>query len=141
MLSDYYIESCFKDAIKFSSKIYLEILFNSSIVKAYNFYAMENLRLDIEMLDSYFNVISLTHPGFEECLVPIKQILAIFFSKRIDQFLDKNSKGDSYYGVKIDQLIKFLGRFKNLKKSSEQKGKISESEIAQMIKKLKEGRV
>jgi hypothetical protein len=132
--------TCFKDAIKFISKIYLEILFNNQIIKNYNYYAIENLRLDIEFLDSYFTNISLTHPGFEECLIPIKQILAIFYTKKIDQFIINNAKVDPYYEVKIDQLLKFMLKYKNFKKSSEQKGKITESEMNSLAKKLKDAK-
>lgn len=137
-LSPYYIESCFKDAIKFISKIYLEILFNSHVVKSYNIYAIENLKLDVEMLDGYFNNISLTHPGFNECLIPINQILSIFSNKKIDQFVEKNKNVEAFYEIKLDDLCKFLGRYKNLKKANEIKGKITENDINSLIKKLKE---
>jgi hypothetical protein len=137
-LSPYYIESCFKDGIKFISKIFLEILFNSSIVKQYNIHAVENLRLDIKMLDDYFNNLNINHPGFNECLMPIKHILMIFFERRTDQFLQKQNKYDHYYDIKIEDLCRFLARYKNLKKSSEMKGKISENDLSGFIKKLKE---
>ncbi len=137
-LSDYYIESCFKDSMNFVSKIYFELLMNSSIVKEYNIYAIENLQMDIDMLEGYFNDINLTHPGFNECLAPLKTLLNVFIQKKFDVFLDKNKNVETYFDVKLVKMVKFLLRYKNLKKSSDMKGKITESEITAMIKKIKE---
>lgn len=138
-LSPILIEFCFREAAKFIPKIYFDdILFNPVIIKSYNIYAIENLKFDIETLDNYFCNISLTYPGFEDCLIPIKEVLAIFFSKRIDGLVEANRKLDFYYQIKYEALSKFLFKYKNLKKTSDLKGKISESEISSLIKKLKE---
>jgi hypothetical protein len=59
-------------------------------------------------------------------------------TKKVDTIFDKSKKIDSFYDFKIESLCKFLLRYKNLKKSSDMKGKISESEIAGLVKKLKE---
>jgi hypothetical protein len=113
-------------------------LFNPNIIKSFNYYAIENLKFDIETLDNYFHSLAMTHPGFDECLLPVKEVLSIFFSKRIEGFIEANKKVDTFYGVKIDQLCKFLMKYKNLKKPSEMKGRITESEIVGFVKKLKE---
>jgi hypothetical protein len=136
-LSPYYIEYCFKAAIKFISKIYFEILFNSEYVKAYNFFVIENLKLDIEQLDKYLYDISQTYPGFDESLIPMKRLLSIFTTKKLDQFLDKNNKIESFYDIPIENVMKFLMRYKNLKKSSDMKGKVTEKDILDIVKKLK----
>ncbi len=138
-LSPIYIEFCFKEAIRFISKIYYDdFLFNTQLVKSYNIYAIENLTFDIDALNKYFNNISLTHSGFDDSLLPIKQILMIFSNKKIDQFIDRKGKVDSFYEVKIESLCRFLMRYKNLKKSSDMKGKITENDIVGLVKKLKE---
>jgi hypothetical protein len=137
-LSDYYIESCFRDALNFISKIYFELLFNSEIVKEYNIYAIENLKMDIDLLEGFFNDISLTHLGFNECLVPLKTLLNVFIQKKFDIFLDKNKNIETFFDIKLVKIVKFLLKYKNLKKSSDMKGRITESEITAMIRKIKE---
>lgn len=133
-MSPYYVESCFKDALNFTSKLYFEILFDSSLIKNYNIRAIENLKSDIEALDVYFNEINLTHPGFDQCLKHIKSIVSIFFTKRLDILYETNIFKD----IRIEDVIKFLMRFKNVKKSSQAKGFITENDVGNMIKKLKE---
>jgi len=139
MLSPFYIEFCFKEAMRFISKIYMDdILFNSNVVTSYNINAMENLKLDIEALDMYAKNISHTHPGFEDGLLQIKNILNLFFTKKVESFITVNQNIDVFYQVKYESLIKFLMRYKNLNKSSDMKGKLTESEVSTIIKKLKD---
>jgi len=78
------------------------------------------------------------HLGLGDCLIPIKNLLNIFILKKFDGYLDKNRYVDNFFDIKLDDLIRFLLKYKNLKKSSEMKGKISESDISNFIKKLKE---
>ena len=94
--------------------------------------------MDIDVLDSYFKDISLTHPGFNECLVPLKTFLNVFTQKKYDIFLDKNKNLEAYFDVKIVRIAKFFLRYKNLKKSSDLKGKITESDLSSLVKKIKE---
>lgn len=136
-LSSYYIETCFKDALKFSSKLYIEILFNEKYLPNYNYYAIKNLKNDIDALDEYFREIDLTYKDFSSSLIPIKNIIDFFDNKKIDIFITENNKLDKFYKIGLKEFIKFLQRFKNLKVSKEQKGKISESEINSILKKNK----
>jgi hypothetical protein len=133
-----YIETCFRDAINHLPKLFFEILLNANIVKTYNIYAIENLKRDIDNLDNYFKPLSNVHMGLGDCLVPIKNLLNIFTLKKFDIYLDKSRYVDNFFDIKSDDLIRFLSKYKNLKKSSEMKGKITESDIANNIKKLKE---
>jgi hypothetical protein len=137
-LSDHFIEGCFKDALSFISRIFLEVLLNPEYVKEYNYYAIENLKMDIDALDNYFNDINVTFPGFNECLTPIKLILQVFILRKYDVFFDKSKSIESIFDVKIERLMKFFIRYKNLKKSADMKGKISETDIATFIKKVRE---
>jgi hypothetical protein len=125
--------------MRFISKVYFDdVIFNSNIVKAYNIYAIENLKLDVDALDNYSKNISLTHPGFEECLVPIKILLNFFFTKKLEVFIEANKNLETFYQVKYESLCKFLMRYKNIKKQSDMKGKITENDLIAVIKKLKE---
>lgn len=133
-----YIETCFRDAINHLPKLFFEVLLNPNVVKTFNIYAMENLKHDIDHLDSYFKPLSNVHLGLGDCLVPIKNLLNVFILKKFDLYLDRNRFVDNFFDIKSDDLIKFLSKYKNLKKSSEMKGKISESDIANFIKKFKE---
>ena len=99
---------------------------------------LDNLKIDVDALDNYAKNISLTHPGFDECLIPVKNILGLFFMRKFEQFIEVNKTMESFYQVKFESLCKFLMRYKNLKKSSDMKGKITEAEILTIIKKLKE---
>ena len=137
-LSKYYIETCFKDAIKFTTKSYADIIFNSNYVKNYNFYGIANLKEDIDSLEKYFNNIGSKYKGFDKCLFPIKNIIdKIFYEKKIEDFYNENKKIDKFYKIDENKLISFLQRYKNIKSKKEMKGKVTESEIQSMIKKLK----
>ena len=116
-LSNYYVESCFKDALKFISKIYWEILCNDSIVSQFNYYAIMNLKCDIETLNDYFKGIDLTYKDFCESLDPIKNIIALFEHKNIDEFIEQNRKVDNFYRINENELILFLSKYKKLKSS------------------------
>jgi len=119
-------------------KIFLEILLNPNVVKNFNIHALQNLKIDLDHLADYFKTIFVSHLGFEESLIPIKNILNIFLLRKFDIYLNKNRYVDSFYDIKNEDLIKFVARYKNLKKSSEMKGKVSESDISSFIKKLKD---
>ena len=138
-LSKYYIETCFKDAIKFTTKSYADIIFNPNNVKNYNFNGIANLKADIDALDKYFNEeIGNKYKGFENCLFPIKNmIVKIFYEKKIEDFHNENKKIDNFYKIDENKLINFLERYKNIKIKKEMKGKVTESEVQSMIKKLK----
>lgn len=133
-----YIETCFRDSVNHLPKLFFEILLNPNVVKTYNIYAIENLKMDIDHLDNYFKPLSNVHLGLGDCLLPIKNLLNIFILKKFDAYLEKNRYIDNFFDMKNDDLIKFLMKYKNLKKSSEMKGKISENDITIFIKKLKE---
>jgi hypothetical protein len=124
--------------MNFISRIFLEVMLNPEFVKEYNFYAVENLKLDIDALDNYFNDINVTYHGFNDCLTPIKLILQVFTHKKYDVFFDKSKTIESIFDVKLERLMKFFMRYKNLKKNSDMKGKVSESDISSFVKKLKE---
>jgi len=98
---------------------------------------IENLKLDIEQIDKYLYDISQTYPGFDDSLTPMKKLLSIFSTKKLDQFFDRTKTIDSFYDVSNEDVMKFLMRYKNLKKSNEMKGKISEKDIIDIAKKLK----
>ena len=138
-LSKYYIETCFKDAIKFTTKTYADIIFNPNNVKNYNFYGIANLKMDLDTLDKYFNEeIGLKHKGFDNCLFPIKNMIEkIFYEKKIEEFHNENKKLDNFYKIDENKMIYFLERYKNIKSRKEMKGKITESEVQSMIKKLR----
>ena len=138
-LSKYYIDTCFKDAIKFTTKSYISILFNPNFVKNYNFYGIANLKTDINELDKYFSeTIGANFKGFENSLFPIKNLIEkIFYEKKIEEFHQENQKIDSFYRIDESKLINFLEKYKNIKNKKEMKGKVTESEIQGMIKKLK----
>ena len=61
----------------------------------------------------------------------------IFYEKKIEDFYNENKKIDKFYKIDENKLISFLQRYKNIKSKKEMKGKVSESEIQNMIKKLK----
>ena len=136
-LNGYYVESCFKDALKFTSKLYCEIIFDETVVKNYNYWAVINLKSDVEALDSYFREIDLTYKDFNNVLDPIKNLLDFFETKKFDIFQEKNATLDKFYQINEIEFVKFLGRYKNLKSSKEMKGKISENEISSILKKNK----
>ncbi len=137
-LSGHYIETCFKDAIKFTTKSYIDIIFNHNNVKNYNFYGIANLKADLDALDQYFNNIGTKYKGFDQCLFPIKNMIEkIFYEKKIEDFHIENQKIDNFYKIDENKLISFLERYKNIKSKKEMKGKVTESDIQSMIKKLK----
>ena len=137
-LSKYYIETCFKDAIRFTTKSYVDIIFNPSNVKNYNFYGISNLKADIEALEKYFDEIGSKYKGFDKCLFPIKNMIEkIFYEKNIEGFYEENKKIDKFYKIDENKLVGFLERYKNIKSKKEMKGKVTESEISNMNKKLK----
>ena len=137
-LSKYYIETCFKDAIKFTSKSYIEILFNPNYVKNYNFFGIANLKEDLNALDKYFNSFNSKYKGFNKSLFPIQNMInKIFYEKNIEEFYNENKNIDKFYKIDEINLINFLERYKNIKNRKDMKGKVSESDIKNMIKKLK----
>lgn len=136
-LNGYYVESCFKDALKFTSKLYCEIIFDETVVKNYNYWAVINLKSDVDALDAYFREIDLTYKDFNNVLDPIKNLLDFFETKKFDIFQEKNATLDKFYQINEIEFVKFLGRYKNLKSSKEMKEKISESEISSILKKNK----
>ena len=137
-LDKYYIETCFKDAIKFTTKSYIEILFNSNYVKNYNFFGISNLKEDIDSLEKYFNEIGKKYKGFNKCLYPIQNMInKIFYEKNIEGFFNENKNIEKFYKIDEIRLISFLERYKNMKNKKDMKGKITESDIKNMIKKLK----
>ena len=137
-LSKYYIETCFKDAIRFTTKSYVDIIFNPSNVKNYNFYGISNLKADIEALEKYFDEIGSKYKGFDKCLFPIKNMIEkIFYEKNIEGFYEENKKIDKFYKIDENKLVGFLERYKNIKNKKEMKGKVTESEVTNMNKKLK----
>ena len=137
-LDKYYIETCFKDAIKFTTKTYIEILFNSNYVKNYNFFGISNLKEDIDTLDKYFKQIGNKYKDFDKCLYPIQNMInKIFYDKNIEGFHNENKSIDKFYKIDEIRLITFLERYKNIKNKKDMKGKITENDIKNMIKKLK----
>lgn len=140
MQSNYwiYIETCFRDAINHLPKLFLEILLNPNTIKYFNINAIENLKVDLNHLEDYFKTISNTHLGFEESITPIKNLVNFFLNKKFEFYLNKKRHVDPFYDIKNEDLIKFASKYKNLKKSSDMKGKITENDISAFIKKLKE---
>ena len=138
-LSKYYIETCFRDAVKFTTKSYADIIFNQNFIKNYNFFGISNLKADIDALDKYFNEeIGAKYKGFDNCLYPIKNMIEkIFYDKKIEDFHNENKKIDNFYQIDENKLLLFLQKYKNIKNKKEMKGKVTESEIQSMIKKLK----
>ena len=137
-LSKYYIETCFKDAINFTTKSLVEIIFNPNYVKNYNFFGIDNLKTDIDALDKYFNSFSNKFKGFNKCLYPIQNMInKIFYDKNIEEFHNQNKTIDKFYKIDEIRLISFLERYKNIKNKKDMKGKVTESDIKNMIKKLK----
>ena len=137
-LSKYYIETCFKDAINFTTKSFVEIIFNPNYVKNYNFFGIDNLKTDIDALDKYFNSFSNKFKGFNKCLYPIQNMInKIFYDKNIEEFHNQNKTIDKFYKIDEIRLISFLERYKNIKNKKDMKGKVTESDIKSMIKKLK----
>ena len=137
-LSKYYIETCFKDAINFTTKSFVEILFNQNYVKNYNFFGIDNLKTDIDNLDKYFNSFSNKFKGFNKCLFPVQNMInKIFYEKNIEEFYNQNKSIDKFYKIDELKLISFLERYKNIKNKKDMKGKVTESDIKNMIKKLK----
>ena len=137
-LSKYYIETCFKDAIKFTTKSFVEILFNANYIKNYNFFGIANLKEDINELDKYFNTIGNKYKGFNKCLYPVQNMInKIFYEKNIEEFHNENKNIDKFYKVDEIKLVNFLERYKNIKNKKDMKGKVSESDIKNMIKKLR----
>ncbi len=137
-LSGHYIDSCFKDAIKFTTKTFADIIFNPNYVKNYNFYGIANLKTDIDALENYFNDIGSKYKGFDKCLFPVKNMIdKIFYEKKIEEFYNENKKIDNFYKIDENKLLSFLERYKNIKIRKEMKGKVSESDIQSMIKKLR----
>ena len=138
-LSKYYIETCFRDAVKFTTKSYADIIFSQNFIKNYNFFGISNLKADIDALDKYFNEeIGAKYKGFDNCLYPIKNMIEkIFYDKKIEDFHNENKKIDNFYQIDENKLLLFLQKYKNIKNKKEMKGKVTESEIQSMIKKLK----
>ena len=137
-LSKYYIETCFKDAIKFTTKSYVEILFNPNYVKNYNFFGIANLKQDLDALDKYFNSFNNKYKGFNKCLFPVQNMInKIFYEKNVEEFFNENKNIDKFYKIDEINLINFLERYKNIKNKKDMKGKVSESDMKNMIKKLK----
>jgi hypothetical protein len=129
-LSFSFIKNCFKDAMNYIPVIYIkEVLLNLKSSKNYNFYFIENLKFDIEELSLYFSQIGLSSSS----LNLLKGVLSIFYNKKIDNNLFQSGE------VKLGNLIEFLLKYKNVKKN-ELKGKITESEISSIVKKLKENK-
>lgn len=62
-LSQTYIENSFLAGISSISKYYMEILLNANTVKAFNYYAMVNLKQDIDELQSYLNDLAINSEG------------------------------------------------------------------------------
>jgi hypothetical protein len=130
-LSQCYIENSFNDSLNFITKMYFNEMFFINGVKNYNIYFIDNLKLDVEALEEFFIRI-----GYNlNSLYPIKKLLNFFYSKKIEPFFEKQN-GDTYE-IKIASLINFLGKYKNVKKN-DMKGKISESDVSSLVKKLKE---
>ena len=135
-LSSHYVETCFRDSVKFTSKEYIGLLFDSGCVKNYNFYGISNLREDVVALEKYFNEIG--KKGFNDCLFPIKNLIdKIFYEKNIEDFHKENQKIEKFYQVDEQKLVNFLSKYKNVKNKKEIKGKAVESDVQSMIKKLK----
>ena len=61
----------------------------------------------------------------------------IFYEKNIEEFYNENKNIDKFYKIDEINLINFLERYKNIKNRKDMKGKVSESDIKNMIKKLK----
>jgi hypothetical protein len=132
-LSQSYIDNCFNDALNFIPKnLFKEFFFMASNVKNYNFYFIENLKFDLDTLERFFQ--QMGNKG--NSLIPLKQLFMFFYNKKIEQFLEK-TKIEGVYEIQIKNLVDFLGKYKNVKKN-EMKGKISESDVAGLVKKLKE---
>jgi len=82
LLSNYYIENCFRDALSFFSRLYIEILFDSKLIQQFNIYSIENLKLDIGELNNYLIGLSHSHPGLNNCLNEINHIIKKYLLKR-----------------------------------------------------------
>lgn len=132
------MENCFRDAISFMSRFFLEILFDPNVVKNYNIWALENLKLDIMEVTNYLVGLSHNHPGMNNCVNEINNVLNLFFQRRYEIFTDMQNKSKNFPNFSVESLIRFLKRYKNLKKSSDQKGRVTESDIATYIKKIQE---
>ena len=61
----------------------------------------------------------------------------MFENKNIDEFIEQNRRFDNFYRINENELILFLGKYKKIKSSKEMKGKITESEVTSIIKKIK----
>ena len=61
----------------------------------------------------------------------------IFYDKNIEEFHNQNKTIDKFYKIDEIRLISFLERYKNIKNKKDMKGKVTESDIKSMIKKLK----
>ena len=61
----------------------------------------------------------------------------IFYEKNIEEFHNENKNIDKFYKVDEIKLVNFLERYKNIKNKKDMKGKVSESDIKNMIKKLR----
>ena len=61
----------------------------------------------------------------------------IFYEKNIEEFFNENKGIDKFYKIDEMKLINFLERYKNIKNKKDMKGKVSESDMKNMIKKLK----
>ena len=112
MLSNYYVENCFRDSISFMSRFFLETLFDPNIVKNYNIYSLENLKLDICEITNYLVGLSHNHPGMNNCVNEINNLLNFFFQKKFEIFLDIPNKSKNFPNFSVDALIRFLKRFK-----------------------------
>jgi hypothetical protein len=94
------------------SRFFLEILFDPNIVKNYNIYSLENLKLDIMEITNYLVGLSHNHPGMNNCVNEINNVLNIFFQRRFEIFLDLQNKSKNFPNISVDALIRFLKRYK-----------------------------
>ena len=78
------------------------------------------------------------YKGFNKCLFPVQNMInKIFYEKNIEEFFNENKGIDKFYKIDEMKLINFLERYKNIKNKKDMKGKVSESDMKNMIKKLK----
>ena len=137
-LSKIYIENCFREAVKFIPKFYIEYLFNNEIVGNYNIYFIYNLKMDLEGLDSYFKDINNNYKDFDNVLNPLLNLINnLFINKNLEEFYRINNQMDKFYKLNDEKVLEFIQRYKNLKSKKELKGKLTESEVKEIVKKYK----
>lgn len=135
-LSSNYIETCFYDAICFIPRIYFNTIFNEKYIKEYNVNFILNLKSDYEKLQNFFDYIDKSHPVFTGCLDEMKNFLEIFTKKRFDYFTE--IRKTEHNKIKTNELLRFLKRYKNLKKKTDMGPYVTESEINSFIKRMLE---